>query len=668
MSKRQHQRLVKRSVECYLGEMSTEVNDNPTNISHQDAIDSQMPAVYEPLSIASPQKSHETEFDNVGSESESDSHDVIDMISGSDIEIDSNVITSSDSECGTDTPINCIQIDLAAWALKHNISHMAVCDLLKILKTAVPNLPSDARTLLRTPNSTLCTKMCDGDYASFDLCEGIKRNLKFGLSSKFIHTTTLSLIINIDGLPLFKSSNKQFWPILCLVNEAKKRVPFPIGVYCGNKKPNNLNEFLEDCVSSILKMETSGIEIDNTQYNVVVHAFVCDAPARAFVKAIKGHMAYSSCERCTQEGEWLGRVIMPETKSMARTDETFRNTVDDNHHLSGVVSPLTRLKVDMVQDFPLDYMHLICLGNVRKLIMYWLKGPLKVRLGTVAVEKLNIELLKLKNHVPTEFNRKPRSLNEIDRWKATEFRQFVLYTGPVVLKSVLDVAVYEHFLLLHVAMSILLCDSLLLKFVNLAEELLNIFVTHYPVLYGEEGLVYNVHNLIHITDDARRFGALDSVSAFPFENFLGRMKKMLRTGNRPLPQLARRLHEIFQVDEVGLNVRCDAICTTNSVDSLSLTDGNKCCRLHCGSIVVCEDFILDCSQNRCFIKGRKFCHLENFYEYPCNSSDIFIYKVSKLSANIQEWPVSSVDVKCLLLPLHQGCEFLCLPLLHLVMT
>ena len=77
-------------------------------------------------------------------------------------------------------------------------------------------------------------------------------------------------------------------------------------------------------------------------------------------------------------------------------------------------------------------------------------------------------------------------------------------------------------MLLNMAMSIL-CDKLLLQFVNLAEELLNIFVAHYSSLYGEEGLVYNVHNVIHIVDDARRFGALDSVSAYPFENFFCRM-------------------------------------------------------------------------------------------------------------------------------------------------
>ena len=30
---------------------------------------------------------------------------------------------------------------------------------------------------------------------------------------------------------------------------------------------------------------------------VVIKAFVCDAPARAFLKCVKGHSGYDSCER-----------------------------------------------------------------------------------------------------------------------------------------------------------------------------------------------------------------------------------------------------------------------------------------------------------------------------------------------------------------------------------
>ena len=61
--------------------------------------------------------------------------------------------------------------------------------------------------------------------------------------------------------------------------------------------------------------------------------------------------------------------------------------------------------------------------------------------------------------MPSEFARQPRSLQELDRWKATEFRQFLLYTGPVVLKGIVSKELFQHFLTLNVAMTILLQES-----------------------------------------------------------------------------------------------------------------------------------------------------------------------------------------------------------------
>lgn len=62
--------------------------------------------------------------------------------------------------------------------------------------------------------------------------------------------------------------------------------------------------------------------------------------------------------------------------------------------------------------------------------------------------------------MPYEYHRKPRSLLDFRLWKATEFRQFLLYTGPVVLKNILREDVYFNFLSLHVAMIILVSPVL----------------------------------------------------------------------------------------------------------------------------------------------------------------------------------------------------------------
>ena len=61
--------------------------------------------------------------------------------------------------------------------------------------------------------------------------------------------------------------------------------------------------------------------------------------------------------------------------------------------------------------------------------------------------------------MPTYFLHQKRSLHKLDRWKATEFRQLLLYTGLLVFKGMLHKYHYQHFLAFHVAMSLLLNEN-----------------------------------------------------------------------------------------------------------------------------------------------------------------------------------------------------------------
>ncbi|CAK9809260.1 hypothetical protein ANTQUA_LOCUS5961 [Anthophora quadrimaculata] len=128
--------------------------------------------------------------------------------------------------------------------------------------------------------------------------------------------------------------------------------------------------------------------------------------------------------------------------------------------------------------------------------------------------------------------------------KATEFRLFVLYLGPIVLKEILPY--YEHFLLFHAAIRILLYKKLYLnlEWLNKAREMLSIFVHHSSTLYGREYCIYNVPPLMHITDDVQNMKiSLEELSCFPFENYLGKLKNMLRRWNKLLAQVTKRLSE-----------------------------------------------------------------------------------------------------------------------------
>ena len=71
-------------------------------------------------------------------------------------------------------------------------------------------------------------------------------------------------------------------------------------------------------------------------------------------------------------------MTFPECNAVLRTDESFACMRDDDHHIKE--SPLLKL-CGLVTQFPLDYMHLCCLGVMRRLLVTWLRGPLAVRLS-----------------------------------------------------------------------------------------------------------------------------------------------------------------------------------------------------------------------------------------------------------------------------------------------
>jgi len=102
---------------------------------------------------------------------------------------------------------------------------------------------------------------------------------------------------------------------------------------------------------------------------------------------------------------------------------------------------------------------------------------------------------------------------------------------------------YENFMLLAVAMTIFLSPSLCADYADYAGNLMVLFVNHCSCLYGKETKTYNMHCLTHLIHDVHTFGVLDNISCFPFENFLGQIKRMIRKPNKPLEQVTRRLSE-----------------------------------------------------------------------------------------------------------------------------
>ena len=100
------------------------------------------------------------------------------------------------------------------------------------------------------------------------------------------------------------------------------------------------------------------------------------------------------------------------------------------------------------------------LRSLKRLLLIWIRGPKKTKMSALEVSVVSERLEKLRSCLPNLFARKPRSLQFIARWKETELRQFLLYTGKIVLKGLLRKELFNYFLTLNIALSIFVCPRL----------------------------------------------------------------------------------------------------------------------------------------------------------------------------------------------------------------
>ena len=106
------------------------------------------------------------------------------------------------------------QQHLARHFIESGTQRTHVSKLLKILKQRkdLEFLPSDYRTLLKTPRVVKTRQIDGGHYFHFGFGDGISRSV-YRLDSKIPLPKKLAIQINIDGVPLVNSSKSEFWPI-----------------------------------------------------------------------------------------------------------------------------------------------------------------------------------------------------------------------------------------------------------------------------------------------------------------------------------------------------------------------------------------------------------------------------------------------------------------------
>lgn len=276
---------------------------------------------------------------------------------------------------------------LSRWAIKYNIRQNALTPLLQDLYIrGHSELPRDARTLLRTPRKYGIQCWSLGSYFHYGLEKSLIDQL---VSNKLTFDSNIILIdLNIDGLPLSKSSKSQLWPILGKIHHKQCDQPFVVGAYHGTTKPPSVSEYLAAFIDEYENLHSHGFDFNNDHYIVSIRAIICDAPARSYISCTKGHNAYFGCGKCMEEGHYEDhRMLFLNHYSPLRTDENFRDRKQEEYHTG--CSPFERASVGMVSQFPYDPLHLMWLGVAKKLLGLYLLGHHTSRLSAQQIQELS---------------------------------------------------------------------------------------------------------------------------------------------------------------------------------------------------------------------------------------------------------------------------------------
>lgn len=471
--------------------------------------------------------------DNDGDSNDNEINDVI-----SDFNINKRNNTSPEIE------------QLRKWAVKYRIPQAHLDPLLRILRIRLlPSLPLSSKTFLETTKASYCIEyMEDGDGSQCEFAYiGVKQGLISCINISAHETGIIELQINCDGLSLSKSSSRHIWPILCKVHsDLIFYEPFVVALYFGHSKPKTANNYLKKFILEMNELFENGLNIDDKRFIISIKCFICDTPARAFLKGTQGHVGFHACKGCNVIGRKERITTYPPTEGEPRTDASFRNFDDPDHHNNP--SPLLFIvpPINMINVFILDFMHLGFLGVMSKLLNYWflIVCDAKTRQSQTIKSEISRRLEQLRAQIPSDFQRKIRTLAEFTKYKATELKFFALYVGPIVLKDIFNEEMYQHFLLFHVALRLLWSKETARQSTIIAKLYLRLFCVSFISIYGEQSVTLNTHNLIHLADDVSNMGcSLSEMTAFPFENMLGKIKRQLRSPHHTIAQLCRRLYE-----------------------------------------------------------------------------------------------------------------------------
>lgn len=169
--------------------------------------------------------------------------------------------------------------------------------------------------------------------------------------------------------------------------------------------------------------------------------------------------------------------------------------------------------------------------------------------------------------------------------------------------------------------------------------------------------MYNVHSMLHLAEDAAWFGSLDACATFPFENYLHKLKKMVRSGRNALSQVVKRIHELENGPCKMNQAKLKSTIFTNKPDNVYILDDSSCCE------VVALSHQRDDDGNQ-KILCRVYNKMESAFSKPCDSMLIGVYQINQAISCMKFLRKGDLQTKAMMIDSRHGRHTKVLGILH----
>lgn len=389
-----------------------------------------------------------------------------------------------------------------------------------------------------------------------------------------------TLTFNTDGASCSNSSNTSVYPVFLQINELPPHLRIKhmllSTIWVGKGHPD-MNLLLDPVITELNELYETGITWSSDGVNSNTSKFavlICsvDSVARPMILNMKQFNGEYGCTFCYASGRRLAKkMVYPFERIIEHrnNDDLISQGLrafESQAPYLGVKGPtnLTLLPLfDCIDGMVVEPLHNVFLGVTRQYALLLFAGDPKAPyyIGKPChLRRINQRLISLKP--PNRISRRPRSIYSIKQWKASEWRNWLLYYCLPCLENILKPKYMKHLAKLCQAIYIYNSDSISFSQLQEAQTLLQDFVSDFEVLFGIENMSFNVHLLRHIPTTVENWGPLWCYNASVFESWNNKIVSEITSPNGREIQIASRFMTKKYIENVCYDDTVNTITQT----------------------------------------------------------------------------------------------------------